>query len=286
VLAAALSLLLSACATEVGTPGYTVQDGSIRSARLGKDVPYWIALPDGVTQNGPLPVVFFLHGRTNSRHMFRDLGGMGVLVRHRAAGGRPFAVVGLSGAVNGRDTYWVDGVSTRLPWATIVLTELIPQIEARHGLGQSPGNRVLAGISMGSHGAFQLAIKSRGMFDCVAGHSLVVRSFETISREFPGLFGDRTQYAQRDPLTRLTRYRHMSEVPFKHAWVDIGGADDAYFLARAGLMEAQLRRLGFAESRGDHLDVGKERPQGDHSSQYWTARLPEYVAWYDRCLAL
>jgi S-formylglutathione hydrolase FrmB len=280
-----LLLLLSGCgffyAPDI--PTYETFDGTVYSATLKKHIPYWLTWPKERTGE-TLPVVYFLHGRGNSRHMFRDLGGVGVVQRYTANNGIPLAVVGLTGAVNFKDTYWVDGVNNKTPWATIVLRELIPQIEDIHNLGGKIENRVIAGISMGGHGAYQLALNGPNMFRCVAGHSLGIRSYATMNKEFPGLFGNPLQFAARDPLSLLTRYQSKSQVPFRHAWVDMGGADEPYFLVRAKLFTQQLTRLGFSAKTGDVLDVGVKFPRGGHDLSYWTKRLPEYVAWYAQCL--
>lgn len=278
-------LILSGCGFfyDPVVPTYETFDGSVYSATLKKQIPYWLTWPKDRTGQ-TLPVVYFLHGRGNSRHMFRDLGGVGVVQRHTANNGLPFAVVGLTGAVNFKDTYWVNGVSNKIPWATIVLKELIPQIEDIHNLGGKAENRVIAGISMGGHGAYQLALNTRNMFQCVAGHSLVTRSYATMNKEFPGLFGSPKQFAARDPLNLLRARKKKEQVPFKHVWVDMGGADEKYFIERAKLFTRELTRLGFSAQTGDVLDVGEKFPAGGHDLSYWTKRLPEYVAWYANCL--
>jgi S-formylglutathione hydrolase FrmB len=265
-------------------PSFETFEGTVYSPTLKKHIPYWLTRPKERTVE-TLPVVYFLHARGNSRHMFRDLGGVGVLQRYTTSGGTPMAVVGLTGAVNFKDTYWINGVSSKIPWATIVLREMIPHIEAVHNLGGTQARRAIAGISMGGHGAFQLALKTQRAFRCVAGHSVVIRSYATMAQEFPGLFGTARQFAARDPLSLLQRLKAKAEVPFEHVWMDLGGADDPYFLARARSLAAQLTRLGFGANSLDVMDLGAKFPGGRHALSYWTKRLPEYVAWYGSCLA-
>lgn len=235
------------------------------------DVPYWIVKPEGEFLV-PLPVVYFLHGRGGNRFMFRDLGGALTLKDHLGKGGRPFVVVGLTGTFDGKDSYWVNETRDH------ILRTMIPQIEELHGIG-GDGNRMIAGISMGSHGAFQLALTSK-KFACVAGHSLVLRDYNSMNGQFPGLFGTKRQFAKRDPVQLIKKYKSKKKVPFKKAWIDIGGKDSPEFIHRAQIMQQELKRLNFEH---DSLDVTEKYPTGAHDWPYWTSRIQEYVDWYGQC---
>ena len=152
------------------SPGLIVQDFKT----------YWIVKPEGEFFV-PIPVVYFLHGRGGNRHMFRDLGGVEALKTHLDNGGTPFAVVGLTGTFDGKDSYWTNDTRDE------ILKTIIPQIEADHSIGGN-NNRMISGISMGSHGSFQMALTTKH-FKCVAGHSLVLRDYQSMNAQFPGLFG-------------------------------------------------------------------------------------------------
>lgn len=262
-------------------------EGRYFSPRLNKIIPYYLVMPAVLEEGQKVPVVYFLHGRNGTRHMFRDLGGPGVLERFLGTNRAPFAVVGLTGSYSANqknfNTYWVDNAKDpKQAWATIILKEMIPWIEKEHNIGGAPSQRAIAGISMGAHGAYQLALNSPGTFQCVAGHSLVVRDYQSMTSEFPGLFGNPSQFAKRDPLSLLKNTKKGSK-PFQHAWADIGGADDPRFLKWASAVGAELTRLGYSQASGDKIDVGVEFPQGDHTYVYWTRRLPQYLGWYGRC---
>jgi S-formylglutathione hydrolase FrmB len=243
------------------SPGMIVQDFKT----------YWIVKPEGEFFV-PIPVVYFLHGRGGNRHMFRDLGGVEALKTHLDNGGTPFAVVGLTGTFDGKDSYWTNDTRDE------ILKTIIPQIEADHSIGGN-NNRMISGISMGSHGSFQMALTTKH-FKCVAGHSLVLRNYQSMNAQFPGLFGTKRQFAKRDPIQLIKKIKSPKKLTFKKAWIDIGGKDSPEFIDRAKLMEAELMRLKFpAES----FDISKSYPNGSHDLPYWKARLPEYLAWYGQC---
>lgn len=231
---------------------------------------YWMARPSG--EHKALPVVYFLHGRGGNRHMFRDLQGTQALENYLDQGGRPFAVVALTGTFEGKDSYWINETRDH------IINKIIPEIEKRHQLG-GKNQRLISGISMGSHGAFQMGLTTR-LFKCVAGHSLVLRSYESMNSQFPGLFGNRVKFRTRDPISLIKRHFWRWSVPFQKVWVDIGGKDVPEFIDRARIMEEELLGLGF---RPDTIDVARNYPEGAHDYNYWKLRMPDYINWYGKC---
>jgi len=251
-------------------------DETIYSTTLQKKVPYTIVGPLE-SSDETLPVVYFLHGRGNDRFMFKMHKGVMVLDAYVRYGGEPYVVVTLTG----EDSYWVNDTRPGgLKVATAILNDLIPAIEEKHNIGKSKEKRMIAGISMGSHGALQLALNSNH-FRCVAAHSLAIRSFVNMHGEFPGLFGKQKEYDERDPLSLIRKFNDKKDLPFSKLWIDIGGEDP--FLPRAVLMQEEVSRLGLAQDDGNEFDFGKIFPQGKHDYKYWVRRMPGYIEWYGKC---
>ncbi len=273
-----LIILWSLSAAHART-SYKITEGSYRSDLVKRDVPYWAMVPT-VQSRFPTPVVYFLHGRGGTPRQFLEVDGPKILEAHVKNGGRPFAVIALSGRVENRDTYWVNE-ARGLPWADMILKEMIPALEVKYFVGGHDENRMIAGISMGSHGAFQLGLNSQGMFRCAAGHSIVVRDYATASQQFPVAFGTRAEFDRRDPLTLLRAFIDRRQVPLKKVWIDIGKQDDPLFLRQARLFKQELARIGYSANHGDKLDV--DLTDGRHDYDYWKKRMPEYINWYSRC---
>jgi S-formylglutathione hydrolase FrmB len=260
---------------------FEVSEGTFRSPTLKRDIPFWAMIPKTDTLK-KIPVVYFLHGRGGSHKMFSELGGEAVWKNSFQRSTHPMAIIALSAKYDDRDTYWVNE-ARGVRWADMILQEMIPWLEKKFSVGGTNDLRMVSGISMGSHGAFQLGINSNGMFRCAAGHSIVVRNFETASAQFPIAFGDRQEFAQRDPLTLLQRYADYRQVPLKKVWIDIGKQDDAHFRAQARLFGRELRRLGFSSPQGSHIEV--EQRDGRHDYPYWQQRMAEYILWYQNCFS-
>lgn len=242
---------------------------------------FWALIP----RNQPpgMPVLYFLHGRGNTEFMFQDMGGVERYLEYVAKGGRPFAVVAFNGNEEGRDYYWVDEVGPGgKAWATYLMRELLPALEKRFHIGGARERRMIAGISMGSAGSYQLAMNFPGLFRCVAGHSMVVRDAASAVKDFPIAFGSEEIYRERfDPIELAKKYRARGEKPFEKAWLDIGGKDNPAWIARAGELAGVLESMGYPKSR---FDVAEKYPEQGHTYEYWRGRMAEYMTWYADCL--
>ncbi len=263
-------------------PPIAVLDEVMQSHVIGQPIPYLVIKPENYP--GPLPVVYFLHGRGDDRNMFKRLSGITLYRAHLKSGGRPFALVALTGTLNGHDYYWANesGLNGR-PWATMLMEELIPHIEKKHALGDGSDKRAIAGISMGSAGAFQLSMNYPGWFKCVAGHSFVARDPESAVQAFPTTFANLRAYMKVDPIRLLRKHRITGKKPFEKVWVDIGGGDSALFVMRARQAERELKAMGYDKEPGSMIDIARTYPEGGHNDAYWVARMPEYIRWYGQC---
>lgn len=241
---------------------------------------FWAMIPRGHPPG--LPVVYFLHGRSNNQNMFREMGGVEEYLAHLARGGKPFAVIAFRGGDGRRDFYWADEAGNGgIPWATYLVRDLLPRLEARFSVGGARERRMIAGISMGSAGSFQLAMNFPDTFRCVAGHSLVARDAASAVKEFPVSFGSEQIYRERfDPVELAKKYRARGARPFEKAWIDIGGQDRPEWIARAQEMAKVLESMGYP---ADRFDVGSRYPSAGHASEYWRGRMPEYLTWYADC---
>ena len=252
--------------TDAMGPSQTLS-GSFASAALERVMPYLVYLPPGyATGSHRYSVLYMLHGLGGSDSEWRGMGlldAADAMIRaHQIA---PLIIV----LPQGDHGYWMDHAgSDHEAWGTYTARDLVAEIDGNFRTIPDREHRAIGGDSMGAHGAIQLALNHPDTFGVAGGHSLVLRPFE---QAFP-FFGDRTQYAQRDP---------MSIVPAKPdaarsltLWIDIGDKDP--WAARAALFQAELGRFGLSSE-------WHEWP-GDHSATYWHAHLGDYLRFYDGAL--
>ena len=237
---------------------------SFYSPSLGRAMSYWIYLPPSYRATEQrYPVLYMLHGLNGSDQQWKDMGlfdQADALIRARQIA--PLIIV----TPQGDNGYWMNHIDGGPRWADYVTRDLIPQIDQSYRTLADGPHRAIGGLSMGGHGAIQLALNNPGLFDVVGGHSAVFRS-ET--EAFP-FFGTGAEYQRRDPVSLV---QQGLPTPFA-LWLDNGALDP--WLPRTHYFHELLLARGAAHSW--QLD------DGDHSQDYWQPRIPLYLAWYDQQL--
>jgi S-formylglutathione hydrolase FrmB len=212
-------------------------------------------------------VVYFLHGRGENRFMIESLGLTEKPDQLADSGKQPFIVV----APEGGNGYWMNGAHTREKWADVITQELIADVESKYAVKSGARSRILAGISMGGHGAIQLSLNHPGKYAGVAAHSPVFRTQEEASRDFSQQFGWGDDFQNRDPFSLMMIKGKKLTTP---VWIDIGGNDFAEGNTRA--FADYLRSIGQPKAS---LHIGEDGA-GAHATGYWSYHLPEYLRWY------
>ncbi len=224
-------------------------------------------LPNGYDPNLAYGVVYFLHGRTGDRNVLRDVDACRALDMHVARGGTPFVMV----AMDGENYYWMNGASNGVRMGDAVVREWVHLTERRIRTIPAPAGRVIAGISMGGHGAIQLSINYPGVFGAVGAHSPVFRTEPETYLDFPGEFGRGNDFANRDPVSLIARNPRALSVPL---FFDIGARDP--FVANTIQFGQTLERL---VPQPSVFALGTDGI-GGHEVGYWRHHFPEYISWY------
>jgi len=224
-------------------------------------------LPNGYDPTLAYGVVYFLHGLTGDRNVLRDVDACRALDAHVARGGTPFVMV----AMDGGNYYWMHGASNGIRMGDALARGWCGLTELRLRTIPSPAGRVIAGISMGGHGAIQLSMNYPGVFGAVGAHSPVFRTEPETYLDFPGEFGRGHDFANRDPVSLIARNPRALPVPL---FFDIGGRDP--FVANTIRFGRTLERL---VPQPSVFALGTDGI-GGHEGGYWHYHFPEYVAWY------
>jgi S-formylglutathione hydrolase FrmB len=235
-------------------------------------VRYRVILPKDYDPAKKYGVVYFLHGRTGDRFVLDNIGIYKAFNHHSDQGGNPFIMATLDGG----DSYWMNAAHKNERWGDVVTDEFIRAVEQRYRVVGSPAGRILAGISMGGHGAIQNTLNHPGIYGAVAAHSPVFRTQEEAYREFYEQFGTGIDYQNRDPFSLIIYRGKKLEVPL---WMDIGGQDFA--LNNTENFARLVKDRGYRAE----LHIGEDR-WGGHASEYWQYHLPGYLRWYGEHLPL
>lgn len=247
------------------SPSRTIET-VIFSQSLGFEVPYLVYLPPGYDSQPDrrYPVLYMLHGLGGDRYMAR-VQGLFTAADNLILEGEiePLIII----APEGQRSYWVNHAENGPRWGNYITVDLVQEVDSRYRTVPKRASRAIGGISMGGHGALQLAMTSNE-FGVVGAHSVALRKYE---EAFP-FFGDRAYFEAHDPVSLCRKYRERAQS--MKIWIDIGSEDIWY---RAATDFHQL-----LESQ-DIKHEWRVFP-GAHDIDYWRAHAYDYLKFYDRAL--
>lgn len=139
---------------------------SLKSAVLGRDLQFNVYLPDGYKDStARYPVIYLLHGASGDQNDWNQKGSavetLDGLIRRGLI--RPSIAILPS---IGPQSWFADGAAHKME--TALMTELLPQVDARYRTGTARSERSIAGLSMGGYGALNLSLRHPSRF-CAAG---------------------------------------------------------------------------------------------------------------------
>lgn len=232
------------------------------SPALDRDMPYFVYLPPGYNTDGRrYPVLYMLHGNSGSYEEWVAYG----LIDHadRMIVGKeilPMIVV----LPQGDFSYWVNLVPDGPRYGDYLAEDLVRHISATYRVLPGPERRAIGGLSNGAHAALMHAFRSPDIFRVVGAHSASL-PYEG-EREFLGTGED---FASRSPTRLAETAERLHELTI---WIDVG--DEDMWLERNMALHRTLEGRDI-----DHIwDLS---PGGDHWGGYWSARIPDYLRFYD-----
>ncbi|HZP95568.1 MAG TPA: OpgC domain-containing protein [Candidatus Limnocylindria bacterium] len=260
-------------AAEDPGPG-RVEQGVFYSAALKRTMSYLIYLPPAYEASTAtrFPTLYMLHGGSGLDTEWVDYGLLSAadaLMRDGTVD--PFIIV----LPQGDQEYWVDHVvdastgANGETWGTYTAKEVVPTIDARYRTIANAGERAIGGLSMGGHGAMQLALNFPGIWSIVGAHSPSLRA----EGDAPTYLGKGAAFAARDPLALIAAKPDLARTITW--WIDAGDLDP--WRAQARAIGDELTGLGIANAWHPYA--------GDHSAAYWGAHVSDYLGFYGSAFA-
>lgn len=160
--------------------------------------------------------------------------------------------------------YWADGFSgLGEDWATYVVNDLVPHIDATYRTLPAPSERAIGGLSRGGFGALYLAFTHPDVFGIAGAHSPSLPDYGGI--EYPVITA--AQFGAYDPIALAARLDPADAPKIR---LDIGLADD--WRPAVEILDRTLTAHGIP-----HTLVEGE---GGHLQEYWTANSEDYLRYY------
>ena len=162
IIAAALALTLALPASA----GKIVTD-TISSKVLGEEVKYNVYLPDGYDAAKHYPVIYLLHGLSDTYTAWTEKGNMKLVADELMGTGECVPAVIIMPNAGGPDTFntW-NGYFNMPGWnyEDFFFNEFLPAVETKYNAGGSKGQRAVMGLSMGGGGSTVYCQRHPDMF--------------------------------------------------------------------------------------------------------------------------
>ncbi|MCI0397879.1 MAG: hypothetical protein L0332_22225 [Chloroflexi bacterium] len=240
--------------TYTPTPPFCLEPGQVVAGRYpsriaGPERSYRVYLPPCYGQDGhAYPTLYLFHGNIHDDSKWDELGLDEAANAAILAGDIPPLLIVMpdGGAIANNSS---GGPSS---FEDVVLTDLIPFIEATTCAWPAAAGRAIGGLSRGGYWALEIAFRNPTFFTSAGGHSaalLDTAAGPAINPQQTGLTNN---------LGRLRIY------------LDIGRDD--YLIANVERLHEEMAAAG-----RPHTWVLND---GRHEDAYWSAHLFEYLAWY------
>ena len=144
-----------------------IETCSIQSRLLNAKVPYNVYLPDGYDRNVHYPVVYLLHGFTDTYTAWVERGNMQKIADEviKAGKARPMVIVmPNAGGPKTAETWNGYFNMPGWPYHDFFFQELLPEVDKKYNCGGAKDMRAVMGLSMGGGGSTVYAQRHTDMF--------------------------------------------------------------------------------------------------------------------------
>jgi enterochelin esterase-like enzyme len=239
-----------------------VVEGSFWSASLARNMPLTVYLPQSYDSSSrPFPVLYMLHGLGGSNKDWQRWGLFDTATQLISKGEVPPMIIVTPAGESG---YWIDHFNGGPRYGSYIARDLVAHIDATYRTLPGGQFRAIGGMSMGAHGALQLALNNPGEFSIVGAHSLVLRT----KQQAFAFFGDQQYYEKHDPVSILAKSPERAR--WLRIWIDIGRSDSWFKSTNA--FRQQLVSQAIPHDWRDW--------EGGHDAAYCSAHIVDYLRYY------
>jgi len=166
-------LTLLSCAT--GSQQKGLNETSIFSKAMGRNMPYSIYTPPSWEVSENLPLMLLLHGARDKHSSFNQYRVNDYLDSLYHDNKLPRVIIVIPEGGFGFWENWADGSNNYRDW---VINDLLPFAQSRYNTRTCPEGCYITGVSMGAHGAMRFAYHEPELFSSIAAISALILSRE------------------------------------------------------------------------------------------------------------
>lgn len=207
--------------------------GEISEVETKSGARYWLYESAKSAPADGFPLVVHLHGAAVGwSWVRRDIHWMAQAQEKAVTAGKSKPMVIVAPLDPTKFSMWVDGKSEVTNAATMVMKDILPDVESAHPIAKDRANRHVHGFSMGGFGAASLGLKYQQAFSTVTIMDGAMHDWGTITKSRPKIaatqFGDDEAYFDQWSPWQLVQQADLSK---------------AQFFVVEGLMESFNRRF-------------------------------------------
>ncbi|MFI5154673.1 MAG: alpha/beta hydrolase [Chitinophagales bacterium] len=265
--------------TDAQTVGKVIEEKTVNSKILGKEVKYTVYLPgDYDYSQRTYPVVYLLHGFTDDNTGWLQFGEINRFADKGIADGTipPMIII----MPNGDSSWYINSYDGREKYEDFFVKEFMPAVEKTFRIKSEKRYRGIAGLSMGGYGTMIFALKypelfaaaaplSAGIFDDNALVTMNEKNYETVMGP---LFGRGLKDKDRlnsswynNSILKIVDGKSSDDLKKVRYWIDCGDDD---FLTKGNC----LLHIALTEKKVPHEFRVRE---GGHTWTYWRTGITE-----------
>ena len=259
--------------------GKVIEQKTVKSSILGKDVRYTIYLPpDYDFSQRNYPVVYLLHGYTDDNTGWLQFGEINHFADKAIEEGTipPMIIV----MPNGDSSWYINSFDGKEKYEDFFVKEFMPSIEKTYRIKSEKRFRGIAGLSMGGFGTLTYAMKYPELFAAAAPLSagvfsddeLVNMNDKSYENVFGQLFGhdlkgkDRLNDAwYKNSILKIVETKSADDLKKVRYWIDCGDDD---FLTKGNC----LLHIALTEKKVPHEFRVRD---GAHNWTYWRTGITD-----------
>lgn len=246
---------------------------------LGKDMSMSIYLPEQYDYNMPLPVLYFLHGRSGNENIIFHLDIQKVvdemLNLHEI---KPMIIVcprmensrGVNSSKVCEEIDDLENENLKINlgmYEDYFIKEVIPFIDNNYNTTKNRNDRYVGGISAGGYIALHNAFRHQNMFSKVGGHMPAIEL--VLEDDAKPYYKDIDTWKQYDPIS-IARNNNISNID---VYLDAGNHDEGGFYEGCSILNDIL-----LEKKVNSQNYVFE---GNHNAEYIKNNLKKYLLFYD-----
>ena len=246
---------------------------------LRKEMAVSVYLPEVHNDSTPLPVLYFLHGRSGNENILLELGidtKADEMINRRKI--KPMIIIcpryensrGLNSSLICKEVP-DPGNSNRViklgMYEDYFIKEIIPLTDKTFNTIKDRKGRYIGGISAGGYAALHNALRHQSMFSKVGGHMPALEL--KLENEDKPYFKDMDMWEKYDPIYIA---RNSSISPDIDIYLDAGDKDEGCFYEGCSILYKILMEKGISSQ--NHLF------SGNHSAEYIKSNIEKYLKFY------